>query len=197
MTRLIPYDLFISRRVAFAYRDGSHTVHFVSRFSCPILPHRTQSAVRSAALCRTRGQDFVRVRFDEANLAKTHPNDEFRSDEDAGFITPSAHVYQVRFRKRGGRQIVSTLRGTGITGVKTLHCFYEKPARSWKRRMTANVSASHKPCGSDTTFTSRLGPRMPKRLRLRTCSMFSPGCSFQRRRLLAIVRGWPPFCRTM
>jgi very-short-patch-repair endonuclease len=63
-------------------RDGSET--------CP----KCQSAVRPAALCRTCGQDFVKVRFDEADPTKTHPNDEFSSDEDTGFITPCVHVEQ-------------------------------------------------------------------------------------------------------
>jgi hypothetical protein len=63
-------------------RDGSET--------CP----KCQSAVRPAALCRTCGQDFVKVRFDEADPTKTHPNDDFSSDEDTGFITPCVHVEQ-------------------------------------------------------------------------------------------------------
>jgi len=46
-------------------RDGSET--------CP----KCQSAVRPAALCRTCGQDFVKVRFDEQDPTKTYPNDEF------------------------------------------------------------------------------------------------------------------------
>lgn len=63
-------------------RDGSET--------CP----KCQSAVRPAALCRTCGQDFVKVRFDEADPTKTYPNDDFISDEDTGFITPCVHVEQ-------------------------------------------------------------------------------------------------------
>ena len=65
-------------------RDGSET--------CP----KCQSAVRPAALCRTCGQDFVKVRFDEADPTKTYPNDEFISDEDTGFITPCVHVEQAQ-----------------------------------------------------------------------------------------------------
>jgi very-short-patch-repair endonuclease len=64
-------------------RDGSET--------CP----KCQSAVRPAALCRTCGQDFVKVQFDEADPTKTYPNDDFISDEDTGFITPCIHVERV------------------------------------------------------------------------------------------------------
>jgi hypothetical protein len=64
-------------------RDGSET--------CP----KCGSAVRPAALCRTCGQDFVKVRFDEADPTRTYPNEEFRSDDDTGFITPRVHVEQV------------------------------------------------------------------------------------------------------
>jgi hypothetical protein len=63
-------------------RDGSET--------CP----KCGSAVRPAALCRTCGQDFVKVRFDDSDPTKTYPNDEFISDEDTGFITPCVHVEQ-------------------------------------------------------------------------------------------------------
>lgn len=63
-------------------RDGSET--------CP----KCQSAVRPAALCRTCGQDYVKVRFDEADPTKTYANDEFISDENTGFITPRVHVEQ-------------------------------------------------------------------------------------------------------
>ena len=63
-------------------RDGSET--------CP----KCHSAVRPAALCRTCGQDFVKVRFDEQDPTKTYPNDEFISDDDTGFITPCIHVEQ-------------------------------------------------------------------------------------------------------
>src|SRR4029077_20465944 len=50
------------------------------------------SAVRPAALCRTCGQDFVKVRFDAENSTKTYPNDSFTSDDYTGFITPRIHV---------------------------------------------------------------------------------------------------------
>ena len=63
-------------------RDGSET--------CP----KCQSAVRPAALCRTCGQDFVKVRFDEQDPIQTHPNEDFISDEATGFITPYIHVEQ-------------------------------------------------------------------------------------------------------
>lgn len=47
------------------------------------------SAVRPAVLCRTCGQDFVKVRFDPDHQEQTIPNDEFLSDEETAFITPS------------------------------------------------------------------------------------------------------------
>ncbi|MBI5899705.1 MAG: DEAD/DEAH box helicase [Rhodocyclales bacterium] len=46
------------------------------------------SAVRPAVLCRTCGQDFVKVRFDPDHAGQTLANDEFMSDEDTAFITP-------------------------------------------------------------------------------------------------------------
>ncbi|MBI4529878.1 MAG: DEAD/DEAH box helicase [Deltaproteobacteria bacterium] len=46
------------------------------------------SAVRPAVLCRTCGQDFVKIRFDPDHPEQTVPNDDFLSDEDSAFITP-------------------------------------------------------------------------------------------------------------
>ncbi|MEW6246510.1 MAG: DEAD/DEAH box helicase [Nitrospirota bacterium] len=45
-------------------------------------------AVRPAVLCRTCGQDFVKVRFDPDHQEQTIPNEEFLSDEETAFITP-------------------------------------------------------------------------------------------------------------
>jgi ATP-dependent helicase YprA (DUF1998 family) len=50
--------------------------------------HECDSAVRPAVLCRTCGQDFVKVRFDPEHPERTVANDDFASDEDTGFITP-------------------------------------------------------------------------------------------------------------
>lgn len=47
------------------------------------------SAIRPAVLCRTCGQDFVKVRFDSAHPEQTIANDDFLSDEETAFITPS------------------------------------------------------------------------------------------------------------
>lgn len=46
------------------------------------------SAVRPAVLCRTCGQDFVKVRFDPDHPERTIANDDFLSDDDTAFITP-------------------------------------------------------------------------------------------------------------
>lgn len=46
------------------------------------------SAVRPAVLCRTCGQDFVKVRFDPDHPDRTVANDEFLSDDETAFITP-------------------------------------------------------------------------------------------------------------
>ncbi len=46
------------------------------------------SVVRPAVLCRTCGQDFVKVRFDPEHPGQTVPNEEFASDDDTAFITP-------------------------------------------------------------------------------------------------------------
>ncbi len=46
-----------------------------------------RAVVRPAVLCRTCGQDFVKVKWDEENPAKTLPNDEFLSDDNTAFIT--------------------------------------------------------------------------------------------------------------
>lgn len=46
------------------------------------------SAVRPAVLCRTCGQDFVKVRFDPDQPEQTVANDDFASDEGTRFITP-------------------------------------------------------------------------------------------------------------
>ncbi len=56
-------------------RDGSE--------KCP----RCGCAVRPAVICRTCGQDFVKVRFDEDAPTQTIPNDDFLSDESTAFIT--------------------------------------------------------------------------------------------------------------
>ena len=61
-------------------RDGSD--------QCP----RCQSAVRPAALCRTCGQDFVKVKFQDDPTQPPLPNDLFTSDDSTGFITPVVHV---------------------------------------------------------------------------------------------------------
>ncbi len=45
-------------------------------------------AVRPAVLCRTCGQDFVKVRFDPDHPEQTVANDEFLSDEETAFLTP-------------------------------------------------------------------------------------------------------------
>jgi hypothetical protein len=45
-------------------------------------------AVRPAVLCRTCGQDFVKVRFDPDHSEQTEANDDFLSDENSAFITP-------------------------------------------------------------------------------------------------------------
>jgi ATP-dependent helicase YprA (DUF1998 family) len=46
------------------------------------------SAVRPAVLCRTCGQDFVKVRFNPDHPEETVSNDDFLSDEESAFITP-------------------------------------------------------------------------------------------------------------
>lgn len=46
------------------------------------------SAVRPAVLCRTCGQDFVKVRFDDDDATLTIANEDFLSDDDTAFITP-------------------------------------------------------------------------------------------------------------
>jgi DEAD/DEAH box helicase len=46
------------------------------------------SAVRPAVLCRTCGQDFVKIRFDPDHPEQSVPNDDFLSDDDSAFITP-------------------------------------------------------------------------------------------------------------
>lgn len=46
------------------------------------------SVVRPAVLCRTCGQDFVKVRFDPDHRERTIANDDFLSDDDTAFITP-------------------------------------------------------------------------------------------------------------
>jgi ATP-dependent helicase YprA (DUF1998 family) len=51
--------------------------------------HECDSAVRPAVLCRTCGQDFVKVRFDPEHPERTFANDDFVSDDDTGFITPA------------------------------------------------------------------------------------------------------------
>lgn len=57
-------------------RDGSE--------QCP----QCGSAVRPAVICRTCGQDFVKVKFSEKDDTLALPNDEFVSDEQTAFITP-------------------------------------------------------------------------------------------------------------
>ncbi|MBI3916308.1 MAG: DEAD/DEAH box helicase [Betaproteobacteria bacterium] len=52
--------------------------------SCP----ECGSAVRPAVLCRTCGQDFVKVRFHPEHPEHTIANDDFLSDDDTAFITP-------------------------------------------------------------------------------------------------------------
>ncbi|MGN2393616.1 hypothetical protein, partial [Pelomicrobium sp. G1] len=45
-------------------------------------------AVRPAVLCRTCGQDFVKVRFDPDHPVQTLADEDFLSDEETRFITP-------------------------------------------------------------------------------------------------------------
>lgn len=52
--------------------------------SCP----SCESAIRPAVLCRTCGQDFVKVRFHPEHPDLTISNDDFQSDEQSAFITP-------------------------------------------------------------------------------------------------------------
>ncbi|HVR39940.1 MAG TPA: DEAD/DEAH box helicase, partial [Thermoanaerobaculia bacterium] len=56
-------------------RDGSEL--------CP----ECRAVVRPAVLCRTCGQDFVKVRVDPDDPSQTLPNDDFFSDDDTRFIT--------------------------------------------------------------------------------------------------------------
>ena len=56
-------------------RDGSE--------QCP----KCDSAVRPAVLCRTCGQDFVKVKFETEDSTEALPNDDFFSDERTAFIT--------------------------------------------------------------------------------------------------------------
>lgn len=56
-------------------RDGSE--------HCP----KCESAVRPAVLCRTCGQDFVKVKFESEESTEALPNDDFFSDERTAFIT--------------------------------------------------------------------------------------------------------------
>jgi DEAD/DEAH box helicase/Helicase conserved C-terminal domain/Domain of unknown function (DUF1998)/Protein of unknown function (DUF559) len=46
-----------------------------------------RSVVRPAVLCRTCGQDFVKVKWDEGNPTLALANDEFLSDDNTAFIT--------------------------------------------------------------------------------------------------------------
>jgi len=52
---------------------------------CP----KCDSVVRPAVLCRTCGQDFVKVKFTEEDKTFALPNDDFLSDENTAFITPA------------------------------------------------------------------------------------------------------------
>jgi ribosomal protein L32 len=69
------------------------------------------SAVRPAALCRTCGQDFVKVKFTSDPNAPTIPNDDFRSDENTGFITPLIHVEATDDEEDDVERQVVTTRG--------------------------------------------------------------------------------------
>ncbi|HZP92169.1 MAG TPA: DEAD/DEAH box helicase [Burkholderiales bacterium] len=51
--------------------------------------HACDSAVRPAVLCRTCGQDFVKVRIDPEHPERTVAEEEFASDDDTRFITPT------------------------------------------------------------------------------------------------------------
>lgn len=53
--------------------------------SCP----DCDSAVRPAVLCRTCGQDFVKVRFEPDAPEQTIANEDFLSDDHTAFITPN------------------------------------------------------------------------------------------------------------
>ncbi|HWR96936.1 MAG TPA: helicase-related protein [Candidatus Methanoperedens sp.] len=61
-------------------RDGSDR--------CP----SCDSAVRPAALCRTCGQDFAKVRFVDDSEKPPVADESWQSDDDTGFITPRVHV---------------------------------------------------------------------------------------------------------
>ena len=68
------------------------------------------SAVRPAALCRTCGQDFVKVTLQADHSAPALPNDSFQSDENTTSSRPSCisrrkkTTTNSRKRKTGGHE---------------------------------------------------------------------------------------------
>lgn len=61
---------------------GCRTLVKDGQARCP----RCNAVIRPAVLCRTCGQDYVKVKWDEEDPTQTLPNDEFLSDENTAFI---------------------------------------------------------------------------------------------------------------
>jgi ATP-dependent helicase YprA (DUF1998 family)/very-short-patch-repair endonuclease len=68
--------------VALCMNGSCRTLVETGHEHCPAC----QSVVRPAVLCRTCGQDFVKVKWDAERGDRTLPNDEFLSDENTAFI---------------------------------------------------------------------------------------------------------------
>lgn len=60
------------------------------RDHCPLC----DSVIRPAVLCRTCGQDYVKVKWDDSDPTRTLPNDEFLSDDNTAFIASKIVVVE-------------------------------------------------------------------------------------------------------
>lgn len=91
--------------------------------TCP----RCGSVARPAVLCRTCGQDFVKVRA-LGDSEPPEPNTEFRSDDRTMFLTPKFHVFAERSEEDEAEFVEADdgLEGTfvcvGCGGVGPSHC---------------------------------------------------------------------------
>lgn len=85
--------------------------------ACP----KCGSAVRPAVLCRTCGQDFVKVRFHPDNPELTVANDDFVSDDESAFITPrlvGEREEPESAEGEDGEDVAPTRRTKGHTAVR-------------------------------------------------------------------------------
>jgi hypothetical protein len=148
-------------------RDGSE--------QCP----ECKSAVRPAVLCRTCGQDFVKVKFGEDKKKPPLGNDEFASDQNTGFITPRLHVEAEDEEEEEDGD------GDGET-PKRQSATRKKLVEQWVCHACGMVHEQEEARCQNCRHTDSLGPQQVLRGRGNTC----PACNgtYTRGDILTLLR---------